>query len=65
MFVRQLLWVDLRLLIASHVLQDTTARRGGLMGQVACVQMATTVLRDRPWTDRSSICAQRDIFVRR
>lgn len=63
--VRQILWVDLRLRIASCVLQDTTARRVGWPSQVACVQRATTVLRDRSRTDRGSICAQRDNFARR
>lgn len=56
---------DLRLEIASRVLQVTTANREEWQSQVAIVQKATTVLKDRALRGHNNMSAQWDIIVRR
>lgn len=51
--------------LASNVLQVTTATREEQLSQVAAVQKATTVLRDRALRDHNNMSAQWDIVVRR
>lgn len=57
--------VELQLRLARCVLQVTTATREAELSQVASVQKAITVLRDRALTDHNYISAQWDIIVRR
>lgn len=63
--VHQVLLVDLQSKLASCVLRVTTATREEWLSQVASVQKATTVLRDRAPRDHNSMSAQWDIVARR
>lgn len=57
--------VALQLRLASCVPQVITATREAKLSQVASVQKATTVLRDRALRDHNNMSAQWDIIVRR
>ena len=57
--------VALRSRPACSVLQVTTATREEQLSQVAAVQKATTVLRDRALRDHNNMSALWDIVVRR
>lgn len=65
MSAHQVPLADPRLKLASRVLQVTTANTEEWQSQVAIVQKATTVLKDRAPRGHNNMSAQWDIIVRR